>query len=151
MHIFIGSDHGGFEQKNLLIQKLEENGLLVSDCGTYSPESTDYPDFAVAVGRAILTHPRARGILLCRSGEGMVMAANKLPGIRAALAWRKEVAEETRRDNDANILVLPSDYISDDEAIAVVHSFVTTAFSGEERHVRRLEKLQSIERMTDES
>jgi ribose 5-phosphate isomerase B len=81
MHIYIGSDHGGFEQKSILIHELEKIGYTITDCGTYTSESTDYPDFALAVGNSIKEHPHGRGILLCRSGEGMEMAVNKIPKI----------------------------------------------------------------------
>ena len=145
MHIYIGSDHGGFAQKQLLSAELEKKGYTVTDCGTYSSESTDYPDFALAVGRAVNEHPRGRGILLCRSGEGMEIAANKIPKIRAALVWNSRVAAETRHDNDANILVLPSDFISDQDALDIASTFLTTEFSNEERHIRRIEKIHNIE------
>jgi ribose 5-phosphate isomerase B len=151
MHIYIGSDHGGYKQKELLHSHLQEKGYEVKDCGTYSSESTDYPDFALAVANAVAGEPGSRGILLCRSGEGMEIAANKVPKIRAALVWKEEVAAETRRDNDSNILVLPSDFISDDEALSFSVTFLTTDFSGEERHIRRLEKLHNIEHTRYES
>lgn len=149
--IFIGSDHGGFPQKNRLISVLEKEGYQVTDCGTYSSESTDYPDFALAVGHAVEEHPEAVGILLCRSGEGMEMAINKMPKLRGALVWKAEVAKETRRDNDANVLVLPSDFISEEEAEEIAHTFLITPFSGEERHIRRLVKLHAIEHTVYES
>ncbi len=144
-HVYIGSDHGGFAQKELLVRALQEEGFIVTDCGTYNRESTDYPDFAVAVGNAVAAEAGRFGILLCRSGEGMEMAVNKVPKIRAALVWKKEVAEETRHDNDANVLVLPSDFISDEEAVTISRAFLTTQFSKGERHVRRIEKLHRIE------
>jgi ribose 5-phosphate isomerase B len=87
------------------------------------------------------------GILLCRSGEGMEMAANKVPGIRAALVWGTELARESRTDNDANIAVLPADYLSAEDALRIVRIFISTPFSGANRHLRRLEKLHAIERM----
>ena len=150
-HIYIGSDHGGYLKKSSLMAMLEGRGYTVSDCGTYSSESTDYPDFALAVGKAIESHPNAKGVLLCRSGEGMEMAINKMPKLRGALVWKKEVAVETRRDNDANVLVLPSDFVSDVEAEEITLAFMTTAFSREERHVRRLAKLHNIEHTVYES
>ncbi|MBU6388894.1 RpiB/LacA/LacB family sugar-phosphate isomerase [Patescibacteria group bacterium] len=147
MKIYVGSDHGGFEQKKYLIEHLTGDGQSVTDCGSYSTESTDYPDFAVAVGQQVAadTDKETVGILLCRSGEGMEMAANKIPGIRAALVWQPTVAKETRGDNDANILVLPSDFIGNEEALEIARIFLSTPFSGAERHVRRLEKLHNIE------
>src|ERR1044072_8189565 len=118
MHVFIASDHGGVAQKEILVKELTTAGYEITDCGSYDREAKDdYPDFALAVGRAVAGQPENRGILLCRSGEGMEMAANKMPKIRAALVWKTEVAAETRRDNDANVLVLPSDFISETEAL----------------------------------
>lgn len=145
MHVYIGSDHGGYDYKQQLISRLTADGYAITDCGTYSSASTDYPDFALAVGKAVADQADARGILLCRSGEGMEMAVNKIPKIRAALVWNRPVAEETRRDNDANVLVLPADFVSQDEALSITEAFLSTQFSGEERHVRRLEKLHNIE------
>ena len=151
MHIYIGSDHGGFTQKQHLLELLNQLGHETTDCGTYSPESTDYPDFALAVGNAVKNHPEGRGILLCRSGEGMEMAANKIPKIRAALVWDPKVAVETRHDNDANVLVIPSDFVSEETAEEIVRQFLATPFSNEERHVRRLVKLHNIEHTAYES
>lgn len=145
MHIYIGSDHGGFDQKEVLKEFLTQKEFEVTDCGTYSSESTDYPDFAVAVGTAVSNEHGSAGILLCRSGEGMEIAANKVPKIRASLVWNAQVAAETRSDNDANVLVLPSDFVSVDETKEIVDVFLSTPFSGEERHIRRLEKLHNIE------
>jgi ribose 5-phosphate isomerase B len=150
-HVYIGSDHGGFSQKELIINSLRSEGYTITDCGTYSSESTDYPDFAVAVGVAVQSNRERFGVLLCRSGEGMEMAANKVKKIRAALVWKVEVAVETRRDNDANILVLPSDFVSNELALAITRAFLSTPFSGEERHIHRIEKLHAIEHTTYES
>ena len=146
MLVYLGSDHGGFAHKQLLLTELPAEGVSATDCGTYSAESTDYPDFALAVAKAVVDHPGSMGILLCRSGEGMDMAANKVAGIRAALVWRTDVAVETRRDNDANVLVLPSDFITDQESLSICRAFLATPFSNEERHVRRIEKIQNIEK-----
>lgn len=129
--------------------ELQGAGYTVTDCGSYSKDAADdYPDFGLAVAQAVKDHPENRGVLLCRSGEGMEMVANKVPHIRAALVWRPDVAAETRRDNDANVLVLPSDFISNEEATEITKTFLSTDFSGEERHLRRLEKMANIERMT---
>ena len=148
MHIYIGSDHGGFSQKEAIRSWLESHGYTVTDCGTYSAESTDYPDFALAVGLAVSQRLETRGILLCRSGEGMEIAVNKVPKIRGSLVWNPVIAAETRHDNDANVLVLPSDFITEQDALKIVEVFLTTEFSGEERHIRRLEKLHNIEHVS---
>ena len=149
--VYIGSDHGGFDQKERIIQSLKDEGYSVTDCGTYSSVSTDYPDFALAVGNAVRDNAGSFGVLLCRSGEGMEMAANKVKKIRAALVWNVEVAIETRHDNDANILVIPSDFVTIDVATSITRAFICTAFSQETRHIHRIEKLHAIEHTTYES
>jgi ribose 5-phosphate isomerase B len=150
-HVYVGSDHGGFAQKELVLNSLRDEGYVVTDCGTYSSASTDYPDFAVAVGNAVQGGENRFGVLLCRSGEGMEMAANKVKKIRAALVWKVEVAIETRHDNDANVLVLPSDFVSNEQALAITRAFLSTTFSGEVRHIHRIEKLHAIEHTNYES
>jgi ribose 5-phosphate isomerase B len=145
MRVFIASDHGGFAQKKHLTNYLSEQGYEVVDHGSHSAESTDYPQYAVTVGQSVQQEPDAKGVLLCRSGEGMEMAANKLKGIRAALVWRSDVAAETRRDNDANVLVLPADFLQLDEMKTITDTFLTTAFSGEERHQRRIDQISALE------
>jgi ribose 5-phosphate isomerase B len=165
MTLYFGSDHGGFAVKNSLIEVLRTEGYAIEDCGSYNSDDVDYPDFALAVSRAVSGIANGRpvteivgryqpeesshrlGILLCRSGEGMEMAANKVPGIRAALVWGTELARESRTDNDANIAVLPADYLSAEDALRIVRIFISTPFSGANRHLRRLEKLHAIERM----
>lgn len=151
MRVYIGSDHGGVTQKAALVLHLAANKVAIRDCGSYDREATDYPDYALAVARSVRSDPGSFGILLCRSGEGMEMAANKVPGIRAALVWRPEVAVETRNDNDANILVLPSDFVTDQVAMEIADTFLGTPFSALPRHQRRLEKMQTIERMPHEA
>ena len=144
--VFVGSDHGGFGQKQALFSALSSEGFRVVDKGphVFNPND-DYPDYALAVAREVQAMPQARGILLCRSGEGMDMAANKVRGIRAALVWKPAVAAETRRDNDANILVIPSDFVNETEALEIARAFLAAEFSGEERHARRIEKIAHIE------
>jgi len=149
MRVYLGSDHGGFQEKRQLIERLEGRGIETVDKGAFDAEPSDYPDYAIAVGRAVQEDPDSRGILLCRSGEGMAMAANKLPGIRAAVAWSPKVAIETRSDNDANVLVIPSDYVPAELSQKIADAFLATPFSGEERHVRRLAKIAQIERTLD--
>jgi ribose 5-phosphate isomerase B len=144
MTIYLGADHGGLQLKERLEHELGQDFTLV-DCGTYDTTSTDYSDYALAVCRQVRTFTASRGILICRSGEGMVMAANKIPGIRAALVWSPEVAVETRRDNDANVLVLAADFLTVEKAEEITKRFLETPFSGEERHVRRLHKLEQLE------
>jgi len=146
MHVFIAADHGGYHQKQFLATALRDLGHEVEDLGTDSPtKPDDYPDYAVAVGKAVQQKPEAQGILLCRSGEGMEMMVNKLKGIRAALVWRPDVAAETRRDNDANVLVLPADFVAESDMVAISKTFLETPFSGEERHARRIAKMATLE------
>jgi len=147
MTVYIGSDHGGYAQKQVIFSALSSNGFSVKDLGPHTQEPTDdYPDYAIAVAKAVQVDPEARGILFCRSGEGMEMAANKVKGVRAALVWRPDVAAETRRDNNANVLVLPSDFVADHDAVEIAEAFLKTEFSGEDRHQRRLDKMASIEK-----
>jgi len=146
MKVYIGSDHGGFALKNIIQTALDGDGFEVTDCGNAVLDSEDdYPKFAEKVARAVLADPGSRGVLTCRSGEGMAMAANKVPGIRAALAWCPEIASETRRDNDANVVVLPADFMDDQKALGIVRVFLQTDFSGAQRHTRRVEQLAEME------
>jgi ribose 5-phosphate isomerase B len=145
MHIYIGADHGGYETKEKLRHELEAEGFSVEDMGAYSDESSDYPEFGIKVARAVQHNPEARGILLCRSGEGMEIVANKLKGIRAALVWRPDIAAETRRDNDSNVLVLANDFIAEHDILTIAKTFLETEFSGEERHARRIAQITELE------
>jgi ribose 5-phosphate isomerase B len=139
-HIAIGADHAGFAYKEQIKAWLEENGYAVTDFGTYSSDSADYADFAHPVAAAVESGQADRGVLVCGSGEGVSMTANKHQGIRAALVWQPAVAELTRQHNDANVLCLPERFISLDDALQSVHLFLTTAFEGG-RHQRRVDKM----------
>ncbi|MBC3784663.1 ribose 5-phosphate isomerase B [Spirosoma utsteinense] len=138
--IAIGADHAGFAYKEHIKNWLEANGYPVTDFGTYSPDSADYADFAHPVALAVESGQASRGILVCGSGEGVSMTANKHQGIRAALVWQPAVAELTRQHNDANVLCLPERFISLEDALQAVHLFLTTAFEGG-RHQRRVDKM----------
>ena len=140
-NIAIGADHGGFEMKNALRAHLQGAGANVLDCGTDSAESTDYPDFAKKVATAVASGEQSLGILVCRSGIGMSIAANKVPGARAALISDAEAAALSRRHNDANVLCLGADGLTQDSAIAIVDAFLNTPFEGG-RHERRVGKLE---------
>ena len=140
-HIPIGSDHAGFEMKGHLAKLLEKMGYAVEDLGTHTPESTDYADFAHPVAREVSSGEAKRGILLCGTGLGMSYAANRWPHVRAAVAWSPEVAKLSREHNDANILVLPSRYISDEESERIVEAWLNTPFDGG-RHERRIAKIE---------
>lgn len=134
------SDHAGFETKQAVIEYLKSQGIAYKDFGTYSTESCDYPDFAHKCAVAVENGECYPGIAVCGSGEGISMTLNKHQGIRAALCWMPEIAEMARRHNDANVLSMPGRYVSNDEAIAMVKTFLSTAFEGG-RHQKRIDKI----------
>jgi len=140
MIIPIGSDHAGFETKQILIAHLTALGYEVKDYGCYSEQSIDYPDYAHPVAEHIESNPGSLGILLCGSGNGISMTANKHQDIRCALCWTPEIAELARLHNDANIISLPARFISVEEAKEMVNVFLNTAFEGG-RHATRVAKI----------
>lgn len=140
MKIAIGSDHAGFLLKEKLKIYLQSKKIEVNDCGCYSEERADYPDFAHAVATSVTNKEVDFGILMCGSGNGINMAANKHKEIRSALCWMPEIAQLARLHNDANILVLPARYISEEEAKKCVDIFLSTAFEGG-RHADRVKKI----------
>lgn len=139
--IVIGSDHAGFELKQKMIAYLKSKQYSIEDYGTNSPDSVDYPDFAHPVASAIEGGEAPLGVLICGSGVGVCITANKHAGIRAALAWNKEVATLGRQHNDANIVCLPARFIDENEAKGILDAFLTTAFEGG-RHATRVSKMQ---------
>jgi RpiB/LacA/LacB family sugar-phosphate isomerase len=145
MNIAIASDHAGFEMKERLRGWLREEGHEVEDLGAYNAEPSDYPDFAEAVARGVLDKRVERGILLCGSGVGASIAANRFPGIRAALAHDAFSARQCVYDDDANVLCLGPRVIGEELAKVLIRIFLETEFSGLERHKKRLEKLRGIE------
>lgn len=140
--IYLGADHGGFALKEFLKAKLQQAGLAVEDCGALmlDPED-DYPYYARAVAQKVVESSDAVGILCCRSGAGMVIAANRVAKARAVEGWSVESAKRTRQHNNANILALAGDWMSDEEAWAIVQTFLHEPFSAEERHARRVAQL----------
>lgn len=138
--IGIASDHAGYEMKEFLVGYLQATGCEVFDFGTHSPESVDYPDYAHPLAEAVEQGEVDFGIGLCGSGEGMAMTLNKHQGVRAGLCWIPEVAELIRLHNNANVLVLPARFITNDEAVKLVDTFFATAFEGG-RHERRVAKM----------
>ncbi len=140
MKIAIGADHAGFELKEFLKSELEKSAHEVQDMGTHSLDSVDYPDFSHAVADAVVKNQADLGIVICGSGNGVAMSANKHAGIRCALCWKVEIAELARQHNNANVLALPSRFISQDEAKAMVDAFLNTSFEGG-RHERRIHKI----------
>ena len=136
----IGADHAGFILKGKIIQFLESKGFEVKDFGCFSEESIDYPDFAHPVAEMVEENTGMLGILICGSGNGINMTANKHKGIRSALCWNAEIAALARQHNDANIVALPARFISEQEALEIVETFLGTAFEGG-RHQRRIDKI----------
>lgn len=136
----IGSDHAGFQLKNQLIDHLIAKGFDIRDFGCFSEDSIDYPDFGHPVAKLVEENDGMLGILICGSGNGINMTANKHQGIRSALCWKKELAELARQHNNANILALPARFISTAEAIDMVDAFLSTAFEGG-RHQNRIDKI----------
>jgi ribose 5-phosphate isomerase B len=136
----IGSDHAGFEYKEIVKAYLLEDGWMVEDKGTYSLESTDYPDYAHPVATMVAEGKASVGILLCGSGNGVCITANKHAHIRAALCWNVEVSALARMHNDANVLCIPARFTTQEEAIEMTRIFLSTAFEGG-RHERRVEKI----------
>lgn len=146
MKIAIGSDHAGFELKRFLISRLSGQPHEVFDVGTHDTSSVDYPDFAEAVGRTILDGSAERGVLICGSGVGAAIAANKLPGIRAGLCHDTYSAHQGVEHDNANILVMGARIIGEELACEIMFSFLGAKFSDEERHRRRLAKVLAIEK-----
>ena len=138
--IGIACDHAGFQMKELLVGYLSTKGYDVVDFGCHSEESIDYPDFGHPLAEAIENGELEQGVGLCGSGEGMAMTLNKHQGFRAGLCWNTDVAALTRQHNDANVVVLPARFISNDEAIAIVNTFLSSDFEGG-RHQGRVEKI----------
>ncbi len=136
----IAADHAGFEMKRKLVGVLRELGYEPDDLGAASPEPSDYPDYAHPVARAVSTGEAKRGVLLCGSGIGMDIVANRHPHVRAALAWSPEIAQLSRQHNDSNILVLPSRFMSEAEAEQSLRRWLETPFEGG-RHGRRVDKI----------
>lgn len=140
MRIAIGCDHAGYPYKDGLIAMLQRMGHMVQDFGTHSADSVDYPDFAHAVAHAVESGQADRGIVLCGSGNGVAMAANKHAGIRCALCWTEEIAALARQHNDANMIALPARFVPEILAQAMVRIFLETPFEGG-RHQHRVEKI----------
>ncbi len=144
MHVAIGSDHAGFWLKEALKQTLEKTGIPFEDHGTHSSDPVDYPDFAVSVARDVSEHRADMGILICWTGIGMSIVANKIRGVRAALCRDPENARLARRHNNANVLTLSGREIAAPLAREIVSAFMETPFSEETRHVRRVEKIHGL-------
>jgi ribose 5-phosphate isomerase B len=145
MRIALAADHAGFELKEKIRQHLIDHGISVTDLGTHSNESVDYPDYARAVGEEVTGRRADFGILVCGSGIGMEIAANKLPGIRAANARNEIDAQLSREHNNANVLALGGRALEEKAALKIVDHWLSTAFAGD-RHQRRVDKITALER-----
>lgn len=136
----IGCDHAGYDYKEALAKMLRDNGWQVEDKGTYSHDSTDYPDYAHPVAAMVEAGTATAGILICGSGNGVCMTANKHQGVRAALCWADELAALARQHNNANVLCIPARYVSPETAASMTNIFLSTAFEGG-RHEKRVNKI----------
>ncbi len=144
MKIAIASDHAGFEEKERLKPLLDELGIQFEDLGTVSTESVDYPDYARRVGEEVASGKVDQGLLVCGSGTGMAIAANKVPGVRAAVAWNEEIARLAREHNDANVLSLGARVTPAEELPKIVRAWFAAHFD-QGRHERRVNKIREIE------
>ena len=147
MKIALAADHAGFEDKEKIKKTLDEIGVTYTDMGTNSTEPVDYPDYARKVGEAVASGEYDEGLLFCGSGTGMAIAANKIPGVRAAVAWNEEIARLAREHNDANVLSLPARYTPEPELEKIVKAWFSAKFDGG-RHARRVEKISEMEKAT---
>jgi ribose 5-phosphate isomerase B len=144
MKIAIGADHAGFEVKEKIKRQLEEMKLEIEDLGTTSLESVDYPDFGAAVGRFVASGKADQGIIVCGSGIGIALAANKIQGVRAAQAWNEETARLARQHNDANVLSIGARVLPEEEIPKIVAAWFDADFEGG-RHQNRIDKISALE------
>lgn len=146
MKIYIGADHNGFDYKSKITDFLKRSGHEVVDCGGIQDAQDDFPVFAGKVSHSIVSDQDedARGILICGSGQGMVMAANRIKGIRASLCWNLEEARSSRNDDDSNVLCLSSKQVDLQQTQAIINTFLQTPFAGAERYVRRIKQLDEL-------
>ena len=145
MKLYIASDHAGFGLKSRILRYLAEKHIESIDMGTNNGDSVDYPDYAIQVAEKISKDPGDRGILICGTGIGMSIVANKFPGVRAALCHDAATAEVSRRHNDANILVLGGRVLDEEKAVGIIQVWLETTFDGG-RHQRRIDKIKEIEK-----
>ena len=142
--IALAADHAGFEEKEKVKKTLDELGIEYEDMGTMTPESVDYPDYAQKVAESVSSGEYEQGLLVCGSGTGMAIAANKVKGVRAAVAWSPEIAALARQHNDANVLSLPARFLNHQESANIIKAFFESDFEGG-RHERRVDKIKSLE------
>lgn len=146
MRVYLASDHAGFDLKSFLLQRLTDGGFDAVDCGAFAYDAEDdYPAFCIEAGRRVVADPGSLGVVIGGSGNGEQIAANKVAGVRAALAWNPDTARLAREHNDANVISIGARMHSEEEAAALVELFLSTAFSGAERHLRRIEQVAAYE------
>jgi ribose 5-phosphate isomerase B len=145
MKIAIGADHAGFEIKEKIKKQLADMNFEVADLGAFSLDSVDYPDFGAAVGRLVASGEAAQGIVVCGSGIGIALAANKIKGVRAAQAWNEETARIARRHNDANVLSIGARVIAEEEIPKIVAAWLDAEFENG-RHQKRIDKISALEK-----
>lgn len=148
MNIALGSDHGGYELKQEVMKYLERRGISYKDFGCTDTKSCDYPEFGAAVARAVANGEYEKGIVICTTGIGISITANKIKGIRCALCADSVSARLTREHNDANMLAMGAGIVGTNLALGIVETFLDTAFSGEEKHCRRVAKIAALEEET---
>ena len=146
MKIAIGCDHGALALKNKMVEHLKNKGYEVADFGTYTLDSCDYPDFAAAAARAVASGECEKGIVLCTTGIGVSISANKIDGIRCALLSDTKSAQLTRAHNDTNMMALGAGIVSEELALEIVDIWLDTPFSNEPRHQRRIDKMMALEK-----
>jgi|SRR5918911_2159736 RpiB/LacA/LacB family sugar-phosphate isomerase len=145
MKVALASDHAGFAEKERLKPLLRDLGLEVEDLGTGSEDSVDYPDYARKVAEKVASGEAARGVLVCSSGTGMAITANKVPGVRAAVAWSEEIARLARQHNDTNVLAIGARTTPQDEIPKIVRAWFDAEFEGG-RHAKRVRKIEGVEK-----
>src|SRR3990167_990809 len=145
--IYIASDHGGFKLKEKIEEHLHSKGLQVQDLGPDRLDPTDdFPDFAIPVAKKVAENQGSLGVLLCRNGVGVEVAANKINGVRAALSWDPRHAASSRHDDNSNVLALPADYLDEKKAVEVLDAWLSTPYSKEVRFERRIKKIEEEEK-----
>ena len=142
--IALAADHAGFEEKEKVKRTLDDLGIEYEDMGTMTSESVDYPDYAQKVAESVSSGKYEQGLLVCGSGTGMAIAANKVKGVRAAVAWSPEIASLARQHNDANVLSLPARFLTESQSAEIVKAFFESDFEGG-RHERRVDKIKGLE------
>ena len=144
--IYLASDHGGYKLKEAIEKHLKEKGVEVIDVGPEKLDPTDdFPDFVIPLAKKVAEDPKNLGVVLCRNGVGVEVAANKIDGVRAALSWEPKHAASSRRDDNSNVLALPADYLDQKKAIEVLEAWLSTPYAREPRFERRLKKIEKEE------